>query len=88
MGTLSQQLTFREWLGLERGPIALAFTDIVGSTDLAVAMGDRDWIEEYAHYAICSHLALAPVQLASTSIALASPIKALWNPCSHLRYPL
>jgi hypothetical protein len=33
------------WLGTTRGPIALAFTDIVGSTDLAISMGDRIWID-------------------------------------------
>ncbi len=32
------------WLGTTRGPIALAFTDIVGSTELAISLGDRLWI--------------------------------------------
>jgi class 3 adenylate cyclase len=36
--------SLRTWLGVDRGPIALAFTDIVGSTKMAVSMGDRSWI--------------------------------------------
>jgi class 3 adenylate cyclase len=36
--------SLRTWLRVERGPIALAFTDIVGSTDMAIGMGDRSWI--------------------------------------------
>jgi|GEM_PF-1306323 len=38
------QKSIRDWFGLDRGPIALVFTDIVGSTDLAIRMGDRDWV--------------------------------------------
>lgn len=33
-----------DWLGVERGPIALVFTDIVESTDLAITLGDREWV--------------------------------------------
>ncbi|HEX3883523.1 MAG TPA: adenylate/guanylate cyclase domain-containing protein [Stellaceae bacterium] len=33
---------FREWAGRDRGMFAIAFTDIVDSTKLAVALGDRD----------------------------------------------
>jgi adenylate cyclase len=36
--------SLRDWLGVERGPIALIFTDIVGSTELAITIGDRDWV--------------------------------------------
>src|ERR1041385_8742549 len=32
------------WLGVDRGPIALASTDIVGATEMAIAMRDRSWI--------------------------------------------
>jgi class 3 adenylate cyclase len=37
--------SLREWLGVDRGPLALVFTDIVGSTEMAVSMGDRMWID-------------------------------------------
>ncbi|MDX6496791.1 MAG: adenylate cyclase [Blastocatellia bacterium] len=41
---MAENVTLRDWLGVERGPIVLVFTDIVGSTKLAVGMGDRGWI--------------------------------------------
>jgi hypothetical protein len=47
MGTLEFKKipkSIRDWFGLDRGPIVLVFTDIVGSTDLAIHMGDRDWV--------------------------------------------
>jgi class 3 adenylate cyclase len=47
MGTLEFKKipkSIRDWFGLDRGPIVLVFTDIVGSTDLAIRMGDRDWV--------------------------------------------
>lgn len=37
--------SLRTWLGVDRGPIALAFTDIVGSTEMAISNGDRLWID-------------------------------------------
>lgn len=49
--SIAEQNTLPYWLGVERGPIVLVFTDIVGSTKLAVEVGDRQWIPLQQHFA-------------------------------------
>lgn len=49
---LEQKQTLREWLGRDRGQVALVFTDVVGSTVLANQVGDDEWIDVLkAHFA-------------------------------------
>jgi class 3 adenylate cyclase len=42
---MSEQQSLREWLGRDRGQIALVFTDIVGSTKTANLGGDDQWMD-------------------------------------------
>lgn len=42
---MTEKQSLQEWLGRDRGQIALAFTDIIGSTRTALFVGDKEWIE-------------------------------------------
>src|SRR6185295_10772895 len=42
---MPENITLLEWLGRTDGQIALVFTDIVGSTKLAVSKGDDAWVQ-------------------------------------------
>lgn len=42
---MAEDTTLLEWLGRADGQIALAFTDIVGSTRLALSKGDDEWVK-------------------------------------------
>jgi class 3 adenylate cyclase len=42
---MPENITLLEWLGRADGQIALVFTDIVGSTKLAVSKGDDEWVK-------------------------------------------
>jgi class 3 adenylate cyclase len=41
---MAENLTLLQWLGRPDGQIALVFTDIVGSTKLAMSKGDDNWV--------------------------------------------
>jgi class 3 adenylate cyclase len=41
---MAEKQSLQEWLGRERGQVALVFTDIIGSTAWALQVGDPDWI--------------------------------------------
>ena len=42
---MTETITLLEWLGRADGQIALVFTDIVGSTKLALSKGDDEWVK-------------------------------------------